>query len=329
MTKSLLNSNIFGFNSVKMQPNNQSSIEVLSNEILLQIFWFLDPESLLTVAKVCKKWNALSEDELFWRKKLRIQHQTCTSVCSCHYHLQTGSETAVSKRHYYQRVMREKQGECVRREGRNLIRNIVGSLFNIVMFGPGLDHSGCDLVEQLMWSKESPVITKGMFAGGSGGIGSGVGLQYGSNQIKLVALFRSSKQEREANWNNQDPNASKIQHILMSKELREQWQAVCSTSHAFIYVCEKGVFPTPSMIAQFDFLTSSSPHAPIVLIVPDISEGEERACPLDYFEAFKDSLSSRPWWLYSLTSSSPSSMKPVFKWLLDPPSWLSALNFPW
>jgi len=296
---------------------------------LVQIFWFLDDKSLLEVAKVCKNWNFISEDELFWKKKLKFQHQFSTSICSCHYHFQSGSEDAISKRLYYQRVMREKEGICVRREGRNLIRNIIGTLFNIVMFGPGLDHSANDLVHELMWNKESPVVTKGMFAGGAGGVGSGVALQYGSNQIKLITLFRSSKQEREENWNSQDPEASKIQHILATNELRKQWRFACSSSNAFIYVCEKGVFPTPSMIAEFDFLINSSPHAPIVFIVPEIAEGEEKAFPLDYFEAFKDSLSSRPWWLYSLSSTSPSSMKPVFKWLLDPPSWISSMNFPW
>jgi len=161
-----------------------------------------------------------------------------------------------------------------------------------------------------------------MYRGTFGGVGSGVGISYEKKSINLISIFRTSKQERESTWNQRDENS--INHISMNRELREQWKKVCANANAFIYVCERGLFPTNPMIEEFENLTSSAPKVPIALVVPDKMEGleeEEKATPLDYLNSLQDSLclNSRPWWLYSMKES-PSSLKPIFQWLLDSPS---------
>ena len=305
--------------------------------MLQQIFGYLDPKTLLAVAQVCRVWNLVSEDNFFWQKNLAIMKHNTSTFCSCGVTRVCGSPAATLKRQYYHKVMGEQfppqQSVCsCHRDNASWGYFKSRGEIRVVLFGPGLDSAGTGLVNDLMWGKQSPFVTLGMFPNSHSGIGGGVKLQYGDTVVNLVTLYRATKKEREAFT---AAVGRRTNRIIDSEFMLEKSKVVATEADAFIYVGDKGIEPDTEIQREFEVLVGTArEHAPVLLLMPEAkAEGVQgdHTCS-DYVDAFKLTENNRRWWLQTVDVHRLESFRQGLDWLLKPapeqPSPLSSSFFP-
>jgi len=296
-----------------VQKKKTSNILSLSNEVLLQIFMYLDPQSLLAAAQVCKSWNQLTEDNLFWQKKLELMRSTQHNFCSCGIHHELGQTGALNKRSYFKKLMVESNGICQSCGQKPKADN---GIPKVLLFGPGLDFSGSSLVYDLMWGAGSPFKTLGMFPNSHEGLGGGVRLEYKGNEINLVTLYRATKKERETFQNLMNAQG-RTNRIIDSEFMLEKSKKVCAASDAVIYVCDKTVSVIEEIRREFEVLINEiSPDAPILMVMPEtLEEGEQTTCA-DYVDGLNLTQLNRRWWMTTLNCKDLSQFQTGLDWLL-------------
>lgn len=299
-----------------------------------QIFGYLDPESLLAVARVCRRWNMVSEDSFFWQKNLAIMRRNHTTFCSCGVTRICGSPNATLKQEYYRKVMREQYGQqqqagacsCEKENPHwgffkaPLSSSTSGTRgeLKVVIFGPGLDGAGADLVYDLMWDQGTPFKTLGMFPNSHSGIGGGVKLQYKDAVVNLVTLYRATKKEREVFAQAVGP---RLNRIIDSEFMIQRSKVVASTADAFIYVCDGRITPDAEIQREFEVLVGeASAQAPILLVMPEVAAttaDQDNTCS-DYVDALKLTEKPRRWWMQTLDVQQVATFVPGIDWLLKP-----------
>jgi len=76
---SLLVNQIVCNNCENFNKTNQDPIEILPDELVLEIFSYLDFATLGRICLVSKDWKRIASDEALWRKKADVYNKAISS----------------------------------------------------------------------------------------------------------------------------------------------------------------------------------------------------------------------------------------------------------
>ena len=263
---------------VKSKPG----LTTLPVEITFRIWELVNPDTLLQVGSVCRRWQQLSRDSFFWRAIVEEHQKAWKSFTGerptpgkkgkrsglgrllSHHH---SSKSSVSDpiggaRTDWRRCFAEQILAQHRFQHQRQIPNIFssrphrnGRVYRIPIIGSGLGSSAKTFLYPLLCDKSSPLQRTELYPG-TLGIGSGVGFRFGVKEVNCCALY------------------------YFQRQLLESWRSFLSKSQACIFVinpraCEENLARARGLLHSLMYDGHQKPvlHGPLLVVgMPPLEE---------------------------------------------------------
>lgn len=322
------------------ESEDNSFFHWLPVDLKLQIFSYLDAQSLCMACCVNQEWSQLTCDDLLWKNLLQKDIKSWTQISHMtnpKMYQEVNSEW--SQKEIYLKCSPEFQKSM--RQSNSAFHHVSSMLKyfvpkkvpKVAMFGPGLEQSTSGIVRRMLYEDNTTFNRIAMFPGQFEGVGGGMTLKLPlGHSLHLSVLYSASKNERE----NRGAQERVENNRMLQKqpgqvndvgeepkyELKTQIKHLCQVLDGFIFVVdasessksvESGRCELMAMVKE----RRTAPHVPLLVLSCIREEGCQRLPAKDIVELLQLSTLSQPWLVMDCIVDELESVVAGIVWLID------------